>query len=52
MCFTGYQTSYSQLAFAGKREHDPVPGTVSDAKLNLAKKLQKVSAAHPGKVGI
>ncbi|KAJ8305405.1 hypothetical protein KUTeg_015950 [Tegillarca granosa] len=46
----GYQTSYSQLAFAGKREHDPVPGTVSDAKINLAKKLQKVSAANPGKI--
>ncbi|XP_052087731.1 exportin-2-like isoform X2 [Mytilus californianus] len=45
----GYQTAYSQLAFAGKKEHDPV-SEVTDVKINLARQLAKLSAAHPGKV--
>lgn len=48
---TGYQTAYSQLAFAGKKERDPFSGTVPDAKIFLAQSLQKLSAAHPGTVG-
>ena len=47
---TGYQTAYSQLAFAGKKERDPFFGTVPDAKLFLAQSLQKLSTAHPGTV--
>lgn len=45
----GYQTAYSQLAFAGKKVHDPVGETV-DPKLLLAKNLEKFSATCPGKV--
>lgn len=48
---TGYQTAYSQLAFAGSKEHDPLE-SIPDAKLYLAKQLGKLSAAHPGKVKI
>ena len=46
----GYQTAYSQLAFAGKRDHDPV-ATVPDARTNLAQSLHKLSTGHPGMVG-
>ncbi|XP_078362373.1 exportin-2-like isoform X2 [Oculina patagonica] len=46
----GYQTAYSQLAFAGKKERDPFSGTIPDAKVFLAQSLQKLSAAHPGKI--
>lgn len=46
----GYQTAYSQLAFAGKKEHDPLSGEVPDAKLNLAKHLGKLAKGYPGKV--
>jgi len=51
-CFllTGYQTAYSQLAFAGKKERDPLFGTIPDAKIFLAQSLQKLSTAHPGTV--
>ncbi|XP_064605063.1 exportin-2-like [Liolophura sinensis] len=45
----GYQTAYSQLAFAGKKAHDPVGETV-DPKLLLAKNLEKFSATCPGKL--
>lgn len=48
----GYQTVYSQLAFAGKKENDPLAKSVPDAKVYLAKQLAKLSAANPGKVGI
>jgi len=47
---TGYQTAYSQLAFAGKKERDPFFGTVPDAKMFLVQSLQKLSTAHPGTV--
>lgn len=43
----GYQTAYSQLIFAGKKEHDPLASIV-DPKANLAQGLAKVSAGHPG----
>jgi len=46
----GYQTAYSQLAFAGKKERDPFFGAVPDAKLFLAQSLQTLSTAHPGKI--
>uniref|UniRef100_H2YJL6 Exportin-2 n=1 Tax=Ciona savignyi TaxID=51511 RepID=H2YJL6_CIOSA len=44
----GYQTAYSQLAFAGKREHDPVK--VENPKLFLAQQLSSLSKQMPGKV--
>ncbi|ESP05357.1 hypothetical protein LOTGIDRAFT_205558 [Lottia gigantea] len=45
----GYQTAYSQLAFAGKKSHDPV-GDVPDVKIYLAKHLEKLAAENPGKI--
>lgn len=45
----GYQTVYSQLAFAGKKERDPL-AAIPDAKLHLAQQLGKLCAGHPGKV--
>ena len=47
---TGYQTAYSQLAFAGRKERDPFSGTIPDAKIYLAQSLQKLSSGDPGKV--
>lgn len=46
----GYQTAYSQLAFAGKKESDFLSETVPQLKMGLAKQLEKMSSAHPGKV--
>ncbi|XP_070556121.1 exportin-2-like [Ptychodera flava] len=46
----GYQTAFSQLVFAGKREHDPFHGTIPNAKIYLAQSLQKMSATQPGKL--
>ncbi|XP_022090609.1 exportin-2-like [Acanthaster planci] len=43
----GYQTAYSQLAFAGKHETDPFKGAVPDAKIYLAQRLKNVCTAHP-----
>uniref|UniRef100_A0A4X2JNK3 Exportin-2 n=1 Tax=Vombatus ursinus TaxID=29139 RepID=A0A4X2JNK3_VOMUR len=45
----GYQTAFSQLAFAGKKEHDPV-GLVNNPKIHLAQSLHKLSTACPGRV--
>merc|ERR1719392_340530 len=45
----GYQTTYSQLIFAGKNDHDPV-ATIQDPKINLAQSLSKLSVGHPGLV--
>ncbi|XP_013392987.1 exportin-2-like [Lingula anatina] len=45
----GYQTAYSQLMFAGKKENDPV-AAVPDAKIHLAQSLYKLSAGHPGRL--
>ncbi|XP_077991102.1 exportin-2-like [Glandiceps talaboti] len=46
----GYQAAFSQLVFAGKREHDPFNGTIPDAKIYLAQNLHKLSSAKPGKL--
>lgn len=45
-----YSGAYSQLAFAGKKEYDPVEGNMDTAKLNLAKQLQIVCTRYPGQV--
>ncbi len=51
-CFLpGYQAAFSQLVFAGKKQHDSCPG-VGDAKLNLANSLHQLSKAHPGTVSV
>uniref|UniRef100_A0A2R5LMM5 Exportin-2 n=1 Tax=Ornithodoros turicata TaxID=34597 RepID=A0A2R5LMM5_9ACAR len=47
----GYQTAYSQLVFAGKREHDPFGGTIPDARVYLVQNLHKLSVACPGRLG-
>lgn len=46
----GYQTAFSQLAFAGKKEHDPIGEVVSNPKILLAQSLHKLSTACPGRV--
>lgn len=46
----GYQTAFSQLAFAGKKEHDPIGEAVSNPKILLAQSLHKLSTACPGRV--
>uniref|UniRef100_A0A8C8GAA6 Exportin-2 n=1 Tax=Oncorhynchus tshawytscha TaxID=74940 RepID=A0A8C8GAA6_ONCTS len=45
-----YQTAFSQLAFAGKKEHDPIGAAVSNPKILLAQSLHKLSTACPGRV--
>lgn len=45
----GYQAAYSKLAFSGKSEFDPC-SNVDNPKLYLAKGLQKLSQANPGKL--
>uniref|UniRef100_A0A8C7VY98 Exportin-2 n=1 Tax=Oncorhynchus mykiss TaxID=8022 RepID=A0A8C7VY98_ONCMY len=45
-----YQTAFSQLAFAGKKEHDPIGDAVSNPKILLAQSLHKLSTACPGRV--
>uniref|UniRef100_A0A8C1EYD0 Exportin-2 n=2 Tax=Cyprinus carpio TaxID=7962 RepID=A0A8C1EYD0_CYPCA len=46
----GYQTAFSQLAFAGKKEHDPIGDAVNNPKILLAQSLHKLSTACPGRV--
>uniref|UniRef100_A0A8C9SDI2 Exportin-2 n=1 Tax=Scleropages formosus TaxID=113540 RepID=A0A8C9SDI2_SCLFO len=46
----GYQTAFSQLAFAGKKEHDPIGDAVGNPKILLAQSLHKLSTACPGRV--
>ncbi|XP_023389852.1 exportin-2 [Pteropus vampyrus] len=46
----GYQTAFSQLAFAGRKEHDPVGQMVNNPKIHLAQSLHKLSTACPGRV--
>ena len=46
----GYQTAFSQLVFAGIKEHDPFGGVVPNAKAHLATCLHKLSTQHPGKL--
>ena len=45
----GYQTAYSHLNFAGKRDHDPL-ASILDAKQNLATSLSKLSTGNPGMI--
>jgi len=45
----GYQTAFSQLAFASKKDHDPFSDII-DAKEFLAKQIYKLSTKHPGKI--
>ncbi|GFO03315.1 exportin-2-like [Plakobranchus ocellatus] len=46
----GYQTSYSQLAFAGRQDHDPLAGFSEDPKVCLAKGLEKMAIRCPGRI--
>lgn len=46
----GYQATYSQLVFAGKKERDPLAGVITDPRLYLAQSLGKLSTKHPGKL--
>nr|XP_061813737.1 exportin-2-like isoform X2 [Nerophis lumbriciformis] len=46
----GYQTAFSQLAFAGKKEHDPIGDAVGNPRILLAHSLHKLSTACPGRV--
>ncbi|XP_043944905.1 exportin-2 [Protopterus annectens] len=46
----GYQAAFSQLAFAGKKDHDPIGETVGNPKIHLAQSLHKLSTACPGRV--
>lgn len=48
--FIEYSGAYSQLAFAGKKENDPVQGDMQSAKLNLVKQLKMMSDNYPGQV--
>jgi exportin-2 (importin alpha re-exporter) len=45
----GYQASYAQLVFSGKKDDDPL-ADVPDARQHLALKLQAVSQKYPGRV--
>ena len=45
----GYQAAYSQLAFAGRPERDPLSG-VANPRHNLAAALHKLSVGSPGMV--
>uniref|UniRef100_A0A3Q3JW21 Exportin-2 n=1 Tax=Monopterus albus TaxID=43700 RepID=A0A3Q3JW21_MONAL len=46
----GYQTAFSQLAFAGKKERDPIGDAVGNPRILLAQSLHKLSTACPGRV--
>ena len=46
----GYQTAFSQLVYAGSKEHDPFESAVPDTKAHLAQSLHRLSAQHPGQV--
>jgi len=45
----GYQTAFSQLAFASKKDADPFSEIVCPKEF-LAKQLYRLSTAHPGKI--
>lgn len=45
----GYQTAFSALAFASKKDHDPFT-EILEPKEFLAKKLYALSVSHPGQV--
>ena len=44
----GYQTAFSQLLYAGTKEHDPFESAIPHAKTHLAQSLHKLSSEHPG----
>ena len=46
----GYQSSFSQLVFVGKKERDPV-SEVKDPRSYLVQSLHRLSTQHPGMVG-
>ena len=46
----GYQTAFSQLVFAGLKDHDPFGEVVPNPKAHLAQSLHKLSSEHPGKL--
>merc|ERR1719511_302064 len=45
----GYQTAYSHLIYAGKRDHDPF-SQVDNPKVELAQSLNKLSIGSPGMI--
>ncbi|KDR18464.1 exportin-2 [Zootermopsis nevadensis] len=45
----GYQAAYSQLAYANKKDHDPLHG-VSEPRFHLAESLHRLSVAYPGQL--
>lgn len=46
----GYQTAFSQLIFAGIRDHDPFSKLFPNPKAHLAQSLHKLSSQHPGRL--
>lgn len=46
----GYQTAFSQLVFAGIRDHDPFSDVCLNPKTQLAQSLHQLSSEHPGKL--
>ena len=51
MCI-GYQATYSQLAFASKKDSDPFKGEIIDTKIFLAQNLCKFSHEVKDKVNV
>ncbi len=49
--FLWFQAAYSQLIFAGKRDHDPVSSITDEPRIYLAQGLHKLSTSNPGMVG-
>ncbi|XP_047141486.1 exportin-2 isoform X1 [Hydra vulgaris] len=47
----GYQTAFSQLAFANKKDQDPFQ-EIPDPKEYLAKQLYRLSHSQPGKISV
>jgi hypothetical protein len=47
-----YTPAFSCLAFAKKPHVDMFSSTIPDARSHLAKCLQKLTATHPGQVGV
>lgn len=46
----GYQTAFSQLLFAGIRDHDPFSKLFPNPKTHLAQSLHRLSSEYPGKL--
>ncbi len=46
----GYQTAFSQLVFAGVKEHNPFGDLLTNPKAHLAQSLHKLSSQHPGRL--